>query len=76
MDLANVDLRLRHRVSALDDAHEHRNHRDDQQYVNKSAQGVGTDHSQEPKNQEHGTIVQSIGDHPFWQKQLRMESTF
>jgi hypothetical protein len=41
---------LSHWVSTLDNAHEHCDHRDYQQYVNESTQGVGTDHSQQPKN--------------------------
>jgi hypothetical protein len=38
----------------LDQVHEHRDHREDEQDVNESAQSVRTDHSQQPKNQEQG----------------------
>jgi hypothetical protein len=41
---------LRHWASTLDDAHEYHDYRYDQQNVNQSAQGIGTDHSQQPKN--------------------------
>jgi hypothetical protein len=41
-------------ISPLDQAHEYRDHREDEQNVNESSQSVRTDHSQQPKDQEQG----------------------
>jgi hypothetical protein len=39
-------------TAPLDDSNQNRDHGEYQQDVNKSAEGVGTDHSQQPQNQE------------------------
>jgi hypothetical protein len=58
---------LRNRASALNHAHQDDDYRYDQQYVNKSAQGVGTHHSQQPQDQEQGNDSPKHGIIPFWQ---------
>ena len=39
-------------TAPLDDSNQNRDHGEYQQDVNKSAEGIGTDHSQQPQNQE------------------------
>jgi hypothetical protein len=42
---------LHHWASTLDNAHQYYDYGDYQQDMNKSTQGVGADHSQQPKDQ-------------------------
>jgi hypothetical protein len=48
--LESISQTLSYWASTLDDAHEYHDHCYDQQNVDQSAQGVGTDHSQQPEN--------------------------
>jgi hypothetical protein len=42
-------------ASALDQADQHSNHRQDEQDVNKASQRVRTDHAQQPEDQEQNS---------------------
>lgn len=57
--------RLRYGIPALDETDQNHDHRDYQQYVNKSAEGVGADHSQQPQDQEQGNDGPKHRTHPF-----------